>query len=66
MARPIRRRVCLKYSGDANYLQLLIKELQRQHDASWKFDKQAGYATASAEVELNIPGLNIEWETDNG
>lgn len=70
MARPISRRVYLKYSGEARYLQLLIEKLQKQYDASLTFDgnrdmdKQVGYSTVTAKVELNIPGLKIELEEE--
>lgn len=66
MASPVRRQVYLKYSGDARYLQYFIHELQRQFDKSCTLDIRSGLCTAIAEVKLNIPGLSIEWETDNG
>jgi hypothetical protein len=62
MARPIIRRVFLKYSGDARYLEFLIKELQSQYDKSVTFDTSKHTYTAEAKVELNIPDLTIEWE----
>lgn len=62
MARPIIRRVFLKYSGDARYLQYFIQELQRQFEHSFTVGADNGQQTASAKVELNIPGLYIEWE----
>lgn len=65
MAAPIISRVYLKYSGDANYLRLFIEELTKQYAESLEFDERMGYATAEAKVELNIPGFNIEWETDS-
>lgn len=64
MAKPIMRRVFLKYSGDAKYLWFLIKELQSQYDKSVTFDTANHTYTAEAKVELNIPGLNIKWEAD--
>lgn len=64
MARPIIRRVFLTYSGDARYLQYLIKTLQSQLEDSHTLDVKSGLHTATAKVELNIPGLSIEWETE--
>jgi hypothetical protein len=64
MAKPRIRRIFLKYSGDARYLQYFIQELQRQFDKSYTIDVDNGQRTATARVELNIPGLDIEWEVD--
>jgi hypothetical protein len=65
MAQPIIRRVFLKYSGDARYLQFFIHTLQSQFDKSLHIDVSNGQHTAEARVELNnIPGLSIEYEAD--
>ena len=64
MAQPIIRRAFLKYSGDARYLQFFIQTLQSQFDKSFHVDVSNGQHTAEARVELNIPGLSIEYEED--
>lgn len=54
----------MKYSGDAKYLEFFIHELQSQHDKSYAVDVSNGQHTAEARVELNIPGLSIEYDED--
>jgi len=66
MSKLIMRRTFLRYSGDAKFLQYLIQELQRQYDKSYTVGSAAevmAEATAEARVELNIPGISIEYET---
>lgn len=70
MAKPIAKRVFLTYSGDAIYLKFFIDELQRQFENSLTTERSPDYrvdrckSTAKVKVELNIPGLSIERETE--
>lgn len=65
MAVPRINRLFLKYSGNARYLQYFIHELQNQYDNSYTFDRNGGLYSASARVELNLPGMYIEQEIDS-
>lgn len=65
MAVPKINRLFLKYSGEARYLRYFIQELQKQLDESHTYDMNSGSYSASARVELNIPGMCIEQEIDS-
>jgi hypothetical protein len=60
------KRIVLRFNGRAEVLKHIAQELLSQHDKSWKYNVHEGYATAKAEITLNVRGLTVEVEEDNG